>query len=57
MRIGVNPVDMPIKLANRLGYAKAFAFLSLGDGKSSEWLASAGLVERVCTAGTVRENA
>ncbi|HCC43105.1 MAG TPA: hypothetical protein DEQ32_01825 [Gammaproteobacteria bacterium] len=57
VRIGVNPVDIPIKLANRLGYAKAFAFLAPGDGKSSDWLASAGLVERVCPAGTVRDKA
>ena len=57
VRIGVNPVDIPIKLARRLGYAKAFAFLAPGDGKSAAWLASAGLVEEVCAPGTVRGEA
>lgn len=54
VRIGVNPVDIPIKLAQRLGYNKAFAFLTPGEGKSSAWLEAAGLVESVCEPGSVR---
>ncbi len=55
VRIGVNPVDIPIKLSDRLGYAKAFAFLAPGDAKSAAWLKDAGLVEEIAPAGTVRE--
>ena len=57
VRIGVNPVDIPIKLAQRLGYSKAFAFLAPGDAKSASWLEAAGLVERVCEPGSVRSEA
>ena len=57
VRIGVNPVDIPIKLSRRLGYAKAFAFLAPGDAKSAAWLKAAGLVEVVCEPGSVRTEA
>ena len=54
VRIGVNPVDIPLKLARRLGYAKAFAFLTPGDPMSADWAQAAGLVELVCPAGQVQ---
>ena len=54
VRIGVNPVDIPIKLSGRLSYSKAFAFLALGEGKPAAWLEAAGLVETVCKPGSVR---
>lgn len=57
VRLGVNPVDIPIKLAARIGYARAFAFLNPGDGKDADWAARAGLVERVCPRGTVQQEA
>ena len=57
VRIGVNPVDIPIKLSQRLGYAKAFSFLAPGDAKSAAWMQDAGLVETVCPAGKVQEAA
>lgn len=55
VKIGVNPVDIPLKLAKRLGYAKAFAFLTPGDPMDAQWAQSAGLVEIVCAAGEVRK--
>jgi E-phenylitaconyl-CoA hydratase len=51
VKIGVNPVDIPLKLAKRLGYAKAFAFLTPGDPMDARWAQNAGLVEIVCEAG------
>lgn len=57
VRIGVNPVDIPLKLARRLGYAKAFAFLNPGDAKDAEWARQAGLVEHVSEAGSVQKDA
>jgi len=57
VRIGVNPVDIPLKLAKRLGYAKSFAFLSPGEAKDAEWAKSAGLIERVSEAGKVQQDA
>lgn len=55
VKIGVNPVDIPLKLAKRLGYAKAFAFLTPGDPMDARWAQNAGLVEVVCAAGQVQE--
>jgi len=57
VRIGVNPVDIPLKLARRLGYAKSFAFLSPGDAKDASWAYSAGLVEHISAAGELRTDA
>jgi enoyl-CoA hydratase/carnithine racemase len=54
VRIGVNPVDIPLKLARRLTYSQAFSFLTPGDPKDAAWMESAGLVERVSEAGKVR---
>ena len=47
VRIGVNPVDIPLKLAKRLGYNRAFRFLTPGDAMPIEWLLDAGLVDEV----------
>ena len=57
VRIGVNPVDIPLKLARRLGYGRAFSFLSPGDAKDAAWMHAAGLVEQVSEAGAVRKDA
>mgnify|MGYP001181117150 FL=1 len=56
-KVGTNAVDIPIKLAKKLGYAKAFAFLTPGDGKDSQWCAGAGLVEVVTAKGEVKSEA
>lgn len=45
VRIGTNPVDIPLKLARRLPYALAFSFLTPGDGKDAAWMRRAGLAE------------
>lgn len=57
VRIGVNPVDIPLKLARKIGYAKAFSFLTPGDARDAQWCRDAGLVEQVCVPGKVREDA
>lgn len=57
VRIGVNPVDIPVKLARRLGYNQAFEFLTPGDPMSAAWMNRAGLVHTVCEAGKVRDRA
>ena len=56
-KVGTNAVDIPIKLAKKLGYAKAFSFLTPGDGKSAAWCETAGLVESVVPAGEVKSTA
>ena len=57
VRIGVNPVDIPLKLSRRLGYAAAFAFLAPGDAKDAHWAQRAGLVAEVSAAGAVQADA
>jgi enoyl-CoA hydratase/carnithine racemase len=57
VRIGINAVDIPLKLARKLGYAKAFAFLIPGEAKSADWCERAGLVEVVAPAGQVQQTA
>lgn len=57
VRIGVNPVDIPLKLAKRVGYNQAFSFLSPGDAKDAAWMQSAGLVEQVSEQGQVQRDA
>jgi enoyl-CoA hydratase/carnithine racemase len=56
-KVGTNAVDIPIKLAKKLGYPKAFAFLTPGDGKDAAWCERAGLVEVVTPVGEVQEQA
>ena len=50
-------MDIPLKLARRLGYNQAFSFLSPGDAKDAEWARSAGLLERVSEAGQAKQDA
>jgi len=57
VRIGVNPVDIPLKLARRLTYNQAFSFLAPGDPKDAAWMQSVGLVESVSAPGDVRKDA
>ncbi len=56
-KIGTNAIDIPIKLGKKIGYSKAFAFLTPGDGKNAQWCKEAGLVETVTSAGTVQAEA
>ncbi len=56
VRIGTNPVDIPLKLARRLPYALAFSFLTPGDGKDAAWMQAAGLAE-ACAEGQARAQA
>lgn len=56
-RIGINAVDIPLKLARKLGYAKAFAMLAPGDAKDAAWCQAAGLVEIVTPAGEAQDRA
>lgn len=53
-RIGINAVDIPLKLAAKIGYTKAFALLAPGDAKDAEWCRQAGLVEEIAPAGQVQ---
>ena len=57
VRIGVNPVDIPLKLAKRLGYGQAFSFLAPGDAKSAAWLYRVGIAEQVSVHGQVQAEA
>lgn len=56
-KVGTNAVDIPIKLAKKIGYSKAFAFLTPGDPKSADWCERAGFVEVISEAGQVRQTA
>ncbi len=56
-KVGTNAVDIPIKLGKKIGYSKAFAFLTPGDAKSAEWCERAGFVEVISEAGQVQETA
>ena len=56
-KVGTNAVDIPIKLAKKIGYSKAFAFLTPGDPKSAEWCERAGFVETISEAGQVQATA
>jgi enoyl-CoA hydratase/carnithine racemase len=56
-KVGTNAVDIPIKLGKKIGYPKAFAFLTPGDGKDAAWCERAGLVEVVTPVGEVQQQA
>ena len=56
-KVGTNAVDIPLKLGKKLGYAKAFALLTPGDGKDAHWCERAGLVEVVTPDGEVKAQA
>ena len=51
-RVGVNAVDIPLKLAQKAGYFAAFEMLLGLDGKSAAWCREAGLVNMVVEDGT-----
>ncbi len=56
-RIGINAVDIPIKLGKKIGYSKAFAFMTPGTAKSAAWCQAAGFVEEVTPSGQVQARA
>ena len=56
-KVGTNAVDIPIKLGKKIGYSKAFAFLTPGDPKSADWCERAGFVEVISEAGEVQRTA
>ena len=56
-QIGINAVDIPLKLARKIGYAKAFALLAPGDAKNAAWCQAAGLVEIVTPVGQAQTRA
>jgi enoyl-CoA hydratase/carnithine racemase len=56
-KVGTNAVDIPIKLAKKIGYSKAFAFLTPGDAKSADWCEQAGFVEVISEPGQVQQSA
>tara|TARA_R110002073_G_scaffold2950_3_gene19617 strand:+ start:5946 stop:6731 length:786 start_codon:yes stop_codon:yes gene_type:complete len=56
-RVGTNAVDIPIKLAKKIGYSKAFAFLTPGDPKTADWCERAGFVEVISEPGQVQQTA
>lgn len=56
-KVGTNAVDIPIKLGKKIGYSKAFAFLTPGDAKSADWCERAGFVEIISESGKVQQTA
>jgi enoyl-CoA hydratase len=55
IRIGTNPIDIPIKLSKKMGYTKAFAFLNPGTPMDAYWCERAGLVEQVAELGQAQQ--
>ena len=51
-RVGVNAVDIPLKLARKMGYFPAFEMLMGLEGKPAAWCHNVGLVNTVVTDGT-----
>lgn len=56
-RVGVNAVDIPLKLARKLGYFPTFELLMGLEGKTADWCYNAGLINQVVPNGTVVEAA
>ena len=56
-KVGTNAVAIPGKLAKKIGYSKAFAMLTPGDGKDALWCQNAGLVEEISAPGKVKAEA
>ena len=56
-RIGVNALDLPLKLARKVNYNHAFELLMGLEAKSAEWCINAGLVNQVTPNGKVVEAA
>lgn len=57
IRIGTNPIDIPIKLAKKMSYGAAFSFLNPGTPKDAAWCKQVGLVEEVTPKGGAEEAA
>lgn len=51
-RIGVNAIDIPLKLARKLSYNHAFELLMGLEPKSAEWCVNAGLINHVVPDGS-----
>ena len=51
-RIGVNAVDIPLKLARKMPYNQAFDLIMGVEAKSAAWCCQAGLVKEVVPDGT-----
>ena len=51
-RIGVNAIDIPLKLARKLGYNHAFELLMGLEPKSADWCVNAGLINQIVPNGT-----
>ena len=51
-RVGVNAVDIPLKLAQKAGYFAAFEMLIGLEGKSATWCKEVGLVNSIVADGT-----
>jgi len=56
-RVGVNAVDIPLKLARKMGYFPAFEMLMGLEGKSAAWCHNAGLVNTMVADGTAASHA
>ncbi|MCP4429191.1 MAG: enoyl-CoA hydratase, partial [Chloroflexi bacterium] len=56
-RVGVNAVDIPLGLARKMGYFRAFEMLMGLEGKSAAWCRDAGLVNTVVADGTAASHA
>ncbi len=52
-RVGVNAIDIPLKLAKKVPYNQAFELVMGLEAKSAEWCQQAGLVNDVVPDGTV----
>ena len=46
-RVGVNAVDIPLKLAKKMPYNQAFDLIMGVEAKSADWCAQAGLIKEV----------
>ncbi len=51
-RVGVNAVDIPLKLSQKMGYFAAFELLMGVEGKTAVWCQQHGLVNHVVPNGT-----
>ncbi len=56
-RVGVNAVDIPLKLARKVGYFPAFEMLMGLEGKGAAWCKRTGLVNVVVADGTAASHA
>lgn len=54
-KVGVAAVDIPLKLAKKVGYGAAFSLLVPGEPRDVDWMQGAGLVHARAPAGEVRD--